>query len=108
VIEKVLATTGVTMDTVHAKTLALCIDEVERIDRMTMVAEGRRDSILREIDRRRMEFGRRLRRAVDEVQDAEFKEIVRKDVADANSIATDSIEHGAEHARGAVTIGANA
>lgn len=53
IIEKVFATAGITMDTVHAKKLALHIDEVERIDRMTMVAEGRRDSILREIDQQR-------------------------------------------------------
>src|SRR5205823_243972 len=48
-LEEMFATAGVTMDAVHAKTLALRIDEIERIDRMTMVAEGRRDSILREI-----------------------------------------------------------
>ena len=51
------------------------IDEIERINRMTMLAEQRRDSILHEIDRYRLDFSQRLRRAVDEVEDAEFKVI---------------------------------
>jgi hypothetical protein len=74
-VAKVFATADVTMDAVHAKTFALRIDELERIDRMTMMAEGRRDSILREIDRYRVEFGDRLRGAVREAEDAEFKVI---------------------------------
>jgi hypothetical protein len=41
------------MDTVMAQTLALKIDEIERIDRMTMTTEARRNAALREIERHR-------------------------------------------------------
>jgi hypothetical protein len=63
---------GLTMDVVMAQTLALKIDEFERIDRMGAGAEARRNSALREIDRHRAAA---LRQAADEVLDAEFKEI---------------------------------
>jgi hypothetical protein len=58
-----------------AETLALKIDEVERIDRMAASAEARRNVALREIDRHRSVLGAALRQAVEEVEDAEFKEI---------------------------------
>jgi hypothetical protein len=66
---------GLTMDVVMAQTLALKIDEFERIDRMGAGAEARRNSALREIDRHRATLGAALRQAADEVLDAEFKEI---------------------------------
>jgi hypothetical protein len=72
-VDQALAAAGLTMEAVRARTLALRIDEVERIDRMTMVAEGRRDSILRELERHRASFAQRLRRVVHEAEDAEFK-----------------------------------
>ena len=78
IIDKVLASAGLTIDAVRVHTLAKFIDEFERIDRITMMAEGRRDSFLREIERHRAGFARRLRRAVDDaekVEDAEFKVI---------------------------------
>jgi len=92
-IEAVFATAGVTMDAVHAKTMVLRIDEIERIDRMTMLAERRRDATLHEIDRHRMDFAQRLRRAVDAAEEAEFK-VIAPDcpapaVAAANGIAHD-------------------
>ena len=74
-VDKALATSGLTMDAVLAKTLALHLDEFERIERMTAEAEGRRDSILREIGSHRASFAQRLRHAVEDVEDAEFKVI---------------------------------
>jgi hypothetical protein len=70
-----LAKAGLTMDAVMAETLALKIDEVERIDRMVAGAEARRNVALREIDRHRTTLGAALRQAADEVVDAEFREI---------------------------------
>jgi len=81
------------MDAVHAKTMVLRIDEYERIDRMTMVAERRRDSILHEIDRYRVEFSQRLRRAVDEAEDVEFNVIAPQGDSDARRIANDPRTH---------------
>src|SRR5882672_7734858 len=72
-VDEALASAGLTMEAVRARTLSARIDDVERIDRMTMVAEGRRDSILRELERHRASFAQRLRRVVHDAEDAEFK-----------------------------------
>ena len=46
--EAVLASAGLTAEAVTAQTLALKIDIVERIDRMMVTAEARRNAVLRE------------------------------------------------------------
>ena len=69
--EAVLASAGLSAEAVTAQTLALKIDIVERIDRMMVTAEARRNSVLREIERHRASFAHTLRRAVQEVEDAE-------------------------------------
>ena len=63
-VDKGLATAGLTMDAVGARTLVHHIWNFERIDRMTQMAEARRDSALHEIERYRAGFARRLRQAV--------------------------------------------
>ena len=45
------------------------IDDIERIDRLTAIAETRRNAALREIDRRRVVLGKALRRSVQEIDD---------------------------------------
>jgi hypothetical protein len=85
--EAVLASAGLTAEAVTAQTLALKIDIVERIDRMMVTAEARRNAVLREIERHRASFARTLRRAVREVEDAEDAEEV--DGAAIKLIATD-------------------
>src|SRR5262249_22549072 len=72
-VETTLGAAGLTMDAVTARTLGLKIHEIERIDRMTMAAEARRNAILREIERHRATFARTLRGAVEAVEDADFK-----------------------------------
>ena len=52
-VDAALAAAGLTIDAVMAQTLALNIDEVDRIDRMIAGAEARRNIALREIDRHR-------------------------------------------------------
>jgi IS30 family transposase len=69
------------MDAVMARTLGLKIHEIERIDRMTMAAEARRNAILREIERHRATFARTLRRAVEDVEDADFKVVAAQETA---------------------------
>src|SRR5262249_61084026 len=71
-IQELLTDAGVSMDAFMAKALAEKIDVIERIDRLTTVAESRRNAALREIDRRRVVLGEALRRSVQEVEDAEF------------------------------------
>ena len=69
--EAVLASAGLTTESVIAQTLALKIDVIERVDRMMVMAEARRNSVLRETDRHRASFARTARRVVQDVEDAE-------------------------------------
>ena len=71
----ILAKAGLTIDEVTAKTLESKIDVFERIDRMLASAEARRNNALREIDRHRDAAGAAVRRAIDEVEDVEFRDI---------------------------------
>jgi hypothetical protein len=80
-VETTLGAAGLTMDAVMARTLGLKIHEIERIDRMTMAAEARRNAILREIERHRATFARTLRRAVEDVEDADFKVVAAQETA---------------------------
>jgi hypothetical protein len=50
-------------------------DYIERIGRLTTIAENRRNDALNEIERRRALFGETLRRSVQEIEDAEFEVI---------------------------------
>jgi hypothetical protein len=72
-VNEILAIGRLSMDAVIAHALALKVDEFERIDRMIMGAELRRNNALREIDRHRATLGERLRKAVQQVEDAEFQ-----------------------------------
>jgi hypothetical protein len=79
-VEALLASAGLTMDAVMAQTLRVRIDEIERIDRMIMAAETRRNAALHELARHRAHFAAILRRAAQDVEndaegiaDAEFE-----------------------------------
>jgi hypothetical protein len=63
------------IEDVMAEALDSRIDTFERIDRMLGGAEGRRNNALREIDRHREALGAAMRRAVDEAEDAEFRDV---------------------------------
>jgi hypothetical protein len=63
------------MEEVTAKTFESKIDVFERIDRMSASAEARRNNALREIDRHRETVGTAARKAIDEVEDVEFREV---------------------------------
>jgi hypothetical protein len=89
-VHELLSGAGVSMDALVADELQnrdyLYLDYIERIDRLTTIAENRRNASLREIDRRRVVLGQALRRGVQEIEDAEFKVIQttpskRKDAA---------------------------
>ena len=64
-----------TMEDVMAETLEGKIDSFERFDRMLASSEGRRNNALREIQRHRAALGAAVRQAIDEVQDAEFRDV---------------------------------
>ena len=69
-VNELLDAAGRTMDDLMAEALAKELDNIERIDRLTTIAETRRNASLREIDRRRAVLGEALRRSVQEVEDA--------------------------------------
>jgi hypothetical protein len=71
----ILKKAELTMDEVMAETFAKQIDFLERLDRMLASAETRRNNALREIDRHREALGARVRQAIHEVQDAEFRDV---------------------------------
>lgn len=73
-VDKLLGSASLSMDSVMAQTLALKLDQVERIDRMIMGAEGRRNAILREVDRHRTSVAQALRQAANNVENTQFEE----------------------------------
>ena len=82
-IHKLLAKASVSIETLTVEALAPELDYIERIDRLTTIAEGRRNASLREIDRRRAALGETLRRSVQEVEDSEF-EVIETDARRKN------------------------
>ena len=70
-----LAQAGLTIDDVIAQGLANALDTVERLDRMLASAEARRVNAWREIDRHRDTLGAAVRKAVEEVEDAVFRDL---------------------------------
>jgi hypothetical protein len=63
------------MNSVMAQSLSIKLDAVERIDRMTALAEARRNAVLREIDGHRENLSQKLRRAVQQVENGQFRAI---------------------------------
>jgi hypothetical protein len=63
-VDKVLARAGLVRETITAHTLALRIDQVERIDHMITFAESRRSAAMREIERHRAVLADALRAAL--------------------------------------------
>jgi hypothetical protein len=80
-IQELLADAGLSMDALLANGLTDLpeyIDYIERFDRLASIAESRRNAGLREIDRRRAVLGGALRRAAQDVEDAELEAIERR------------------------------
>lgn len=78
-VTRLLDSAGLTEDAILAQTLAVKLDQIDRIDRMTFQAERRRDLAIQQIERRREDVAVRARAAVKrdddrEIEDAEFKE----------------------------------
>jgi hypothetical protein len=72
--DEMLRKANFTVGEVMAEAFAEIIDSFERIDRMLASAEARRNNALREIDRHREALGAAMRRAIDEAEDAEFRD----------------------------------
>ena len=58
-----------------AEAISYKIEVLERIDRMVMTMEARRNAAYREAERHRIGLGERMRHATEQVEDAEFHEV---------------------------------
>ena len=82
VAEGALVDAELTIDAVTARTLSVRIDDFERIDRLTAAAEARRNAALRQLDLHRASFALRLRRTLQDVEQAVERDAAQ-DVVDA-------------------------
>ena len=57
-----------------ARGFQACISDYQCVDRLLAAAEGRRNAALYEIELRRDSLARRLRKATEEIIDADFNE----------------------------------
>jgi len=85
-VNRLLAAAGLTMDAVMAQTLSLNIDVIERIDRMIMSEEARRNAVLHEVERHRASLGQALRRVSEVVEDVQFEEVGAKPSPDGSAL----------------------
>ena len=94
-VTRLLHLAGLTEDAILAQTLAVKLDVIDRIDRMTFQAERRRDLAIQQIERRREDVAARARAAVkrageEKIEDVEFKELSEpeapKKVADSEAL----------------------
>jgi hypothetical protein len=77
-VTRLLDSAGLTEDAVLAQTLAVKLDQIDRIDRMTFQAERRRDLAIQQIERRHLAARARAavkRASEEEIEDVEFKEL---------------------------------
>jgi hypothetical protein len=74
-VEAILTKAGMTIDEVTAKTLESKLDSFERLDRMLASLEARRNNALREIDRHRAALGGGGRQSIEEIEDADFRDV---------------------------------
>ncbi len=74
-VDAILKKAGLSIDDVTAQTLDSKLDSFERLDRMLASAEARRNNALREIDRHRDALGGGVRRSIEEIEDAEFRDV---------------------------------
>ena len=84
-VQRLLDKAGMPWDAIKAEALSLRISDVERIDRLIVSAESRRDATLREIERHRAALGRKLRAAVQQVEDAEYHLLEEKPVEESRA-----------------------
>jgi hypothetical protein len=74
-VEELLAGANASIDTLTADRIRANLEWIERFDRLTAMAESRRNISLHEIERHRAGFAEALRRGVQAVEDAEFEVI---------------------------------
>jgi hypothetical protein len=74
-VDFILNDAGLTIHEATAETLEDRLDSFERLDKLLASAEARRNNALREIDRHRDARDGGLRRSIEEIEDAEFRDV---------------------------------
>ena len=74
-VDEILAGASVNIDDLTAKKVAVRFADIDQINRLATIAESRRNTSLREIDRRRPLLSESLRSSVKEVEEVEFQVI---------------------------------
>jgi hypothetical protein len=74
-VNKTLTSAGLSTDSILAQTFSLKLNDIERIEHMTALAEARRNATLREIERHRQTLGQKLRRPAQQLEDGQFRVI---------------------------------
>jgi hypothetical protein len=62
-----VANERISMNAIMCTGFVVEVDRIEKLDRLVAVAESRRNTVLREIERRRATFGRSLRGEIQKV-----------------------------------------
>ena len=78
-VAETLQASGFSLTDIAAHAITVMAVELERIDLQVERHESRRDSLLRQIERRREGWEKRVHRASEEVIEAEFREIAARD-----------------------------
>jgi hypothetical protein len=74
-VEELLAQAGLSMADVDLQSLSAASGELDRLDERDERLAGRRDEILRQIERRRSGWAKLVRRASEEIVEGEFHEL---------------------------------
>ena len=74
-IERKLASVNLTMGNVESEAVALRLQQIETIERLAANAKSQCNNAIHELERHRSGFGKSLRRAFNEIEDAEFAEM---------------------------------
>jgi hypothetical protein len=74
-VNKTLTSAGLSTDSILAQTFSLKVNDIERIQHMTALAEARRNATLSEIDRHRQTLGQKLRRTAQQLEDGQLRVI---------------------------------
>ena len=78
-VAETLQASGFSLADIAAHGITVMAVELERIDLQVERHESRRDSLLRQMERRREGWGKRVQRASEDVIEAEFSEIATRD-----------------------------
>lgn len=81
-VEDILRSADLTHEAIVAEAASIKLNELERLDRMLVTMEARRDNILRELDRHRATRGAQRRRPAEQIEDAAYQEVEEKSAED--------------------------